>query len=160
MYGYEREEKQAAQEGVAGFFQRSADNITSQLQAEWLRFGGFIQSDPISLLGGQWRKFNDDLYFTTRLDFGLAYTALWQGATHGTGSRSARCDAIQRAIRGIRVSPVVGAPGVAGLSPRDEDSNTPDTPDGPHRHRPGSLDFGGATGSARDVSDAQESVAQ
>ena len=89
VYGYEREEEQAAQEGVAGFFQRSADNITSQLQAEWLRFDGFIQSDPISLLGDQWRKFNDDLYFTTRLDFGLAYTALWQGATHGTGPRSA-----------------------------------------------------------------------
>jgi len=89
VYGYEREEKQAAQEGAAGFFQRSADNITSQLQAEWLRFGGFVQSDPISLLGDQWRKFNDDLYFTTRLDFGLAYTALWQRATQGTGPRSA-----------------------------------------------------------------------
>ncbi len=80
---YEAEQSAAAQEGIAGFFQRSADNITSQLQSEFLRFGGFIQQDPISQLGREFRAFNEDLRFTTRLDLGLAYTALVQYASKG-----------------------------------------------------------------------------
>ena len=60
-YEYQREEEQAAQEGIAGFFQRGADNITSQLKAQSLRFDDLIQRDPISRLGEEFRAFNEDL---------------------------------------------------------------------------------------------------
>ena len=86
---YEIQEAEAAKKGSAGFFHRSADNITSQLTADWLRVDGLFERDPISWLGQEFRAFNEDLRFTTRLDLGLAYTVLWQHASAGDPHQSA-----------------------------------------------------------------------
>ncbi len=86
---YERQEAEAAKKGSAGFFQRSADNVTSQLKADWLRVDGLFDLGPISRLGEEFRAFNEDLRFTTRLDLGLAYTVLWQHASAGEPHRTA-----------------------------------------------------------------------
>jgi hypothetical protein len=89
---YERQEAEAAQKGSAGFFQRSADNVTSQLKADWLRVDGLFDLGPISRLGEEFRAFNEDLRFTTRLDLGLAYTVLWQHASVGEQRNAASGD--------------------------------------------------------------------
>ena len=89
VFAYEQEEELAARQGIAGFFDRSADNISSQLRTEWTRLGGFVRADPITQLGTQWQEFNEDLLFTKRLNLGLAYTALWQGATEANGPKTA-----------------------------------------------------------------------
>ncbi len=86
---YGRQEAEAARKGSAGFFQRSADNVTSQLKADWLRVDGLFDLGPFSRLGEEFRAFNEDLRFTTRLDLGLAYTVLWQHASVGEPHRTA-----------------------------------------------------------------------
>ena len=83
---YDQEQREADQRGVAGFFARSADNITNQVGAGWRELTGFVGADPITELGETWADFNDQLRWTTGLDLGLAYTALYQGATSGRGS--------------------------------------------------------------------------
>ncbi|MHC4989570.1 MAG: carbohydrate porin [Planctomycetota bacterium] len=85
---YRAGEEQAAESGMAGFFQRSADNVTSQLMTGWRDVTGFIRSDPISDVGTAWREFNERQRYFTRLDMGMAYTVLYQTASDGPGPRT------------------------------------------------------------------------
>jgi hypothetical protein len=86
---YRAEEEEASTRGVAGFFQRSSDNITSQLMTSWRGVSGFVADDPITLLGESWRDFNERQRYLTRLDLGLAYTVLYQKASSGRSPTSA-----------------------------------------------------------------------
>jgi porin len=84
---YRAEEEEAATRGIGGFFQRSSDNITSQLMTSWRGVSGLV-GGPITQVGEAWRDFNERQRYLTRLDLGLAYTALYQSATTGRSPTS------------------------------------------------------------------------